>query len=111
MKQSVYCNQLLGYQGNQVTKITDLGSLSFSSGLLAVFSLKDRPPILVELEGGNNDVAWVNANGDRRAIRLVPLDTIDVDNPLFTVNLGDLSLTTLVFSADNPDLVILTDGY
>jgi len=88
-----------------------LGSLGLGSGLLAVFSLKDRPSILVKLEGGNDNVAWVNANGDRRAIRLVPLDTIDVDNPLFTVDLGDLSLTTLVFSSDNPDFVILTNGY
>jgi len=82
-----------------------------SGGLLAVFSLKDCPSILVKLEGGDNDVAWVDANRDRRAIRLVPLDTIDVDNPLFTVDLGDLSLATLVFSADNPDFVILANGY
>jgi hypothetical protein len=92
-------------------KVTDLGSLGLCGGLLAVFSLEDRPPILVKFEGGNNDVAWVDANGDRRAIRLVPLDTIDVDDPLFTINLGDLSLTTLVFSTDNPDLVIFTNGY
>jgi len=88
-----------------------IDSLNLSGGLLAVFSLKDRPPIFVNLEGGNNDVAWVDANGDRGAVRLVPLDTIDVDNPLFTVDLGDLSLTTLVFSTDNPDFVILTNGY
>ena len=93
-------------------KVTDIDSLNLSGGLLlAVFSLKDRPPILVELEGGNDDIAWVNTNGDRRAIRLVPLDTIDVDNPLFTVDLGDLSLTTLVFSTDNPDFIILPNRY
>jgi len=88
-----------------------LDSLVLSGGLLAVFSLKDRPPVLVKLEGGDNDVAWVDTNGDRRAVRLVPLDTVDVDNPLFTVDLGDLPLTTLVFSADNPDFVILANGY
>jgi hypothetical protein len=93
-------------------KVTDIDSLNLSGGLLlAVFSLKDRPPILVELEGGDNDVARVDANGDRRAVRLVPLDTIDVDDPLFTVDLGDLSLTTLVFSTDNPDFIILANGY
>jgi len=86
-------------------------SLILGGGLLAVFSLKDRPPILVELEGSDNDVAWVDANRDRRAVRLVPLDTVDVDDPLFTVDLGDLSLTTLVFSADNPDFVILPNRY
>jgi len=88
-----------------------LDGLNLSGGLLAVFSVKDCPPVLVEFERGNNDVAWVDTNGDRRAVRLVPLDAIDVDNPLFTVDLGDLSLTTLVFSTDNPDFVILTDGY
>jgi len=93
------------------TGVTDLDILNLSGGLLAVFSLKDRPPVLVNLEGGNNDVAWVDTNGDRGAVRLVSLDTIDVDNPFFTVHLGDLSLTTLVFSADDPDFVILTNGY
>ena len=96
---------------SQMTGVTDLNSLSFGGGLLAVFSLEDRPPILVKLEGCNNDVAWMDANGDRRAIRLVPLDTIDVDNPLFTVDLSDLSLTTLVLSTDNPDFVILANRY
>lgn len=94
-----------------MTKATDLVSLFLSSGLLAVFSFKDCSPILVKLEGGNNNVAWMDTNGDRRAVRLVPLDTIDVDDPLFTVNLGDLSLTALVFSTDDPDFVILTNGY
>ena len=93
-------------------KVTDIDSLNLSGGLLlAVFSLKDRPPILVELEGGDNDVARVDADGDRRAVRLVPLDTIDVDDPFFTVDLGDLSLTTLVFSTDNPDFIILPNRY
>jgi len=89
--------------------VTDLDGLS--GGLLAVFSVKDCPSILVELEGGNNYIAWVDANRDRRAVRLVPLDTIDVDNPLFTVDLSDLPLTTLVFSTDNPDFVILANRY
>ena len=90
-------------------KATDLSLLS--GDLLAIFSFKDRPPILVKLESGDDDVAWVDANGDRGAIRLVPLDTIDVDNPLFTVDLGDFSLATLVFSADDPDFVILSHWY
>jgi len=82
-----------------------------NGGLLAIFSFKDCSPILVKLERSNDDVAWVDANGNRRAVRLVPLNTIDVDNPLFTVDLGNLSLTTLVFPADNPDFVILAHRY
>ena len=94
-----------------ITKVTDLDSLGFAGGFFAIFSIKDCPPILVKLEGGNNDIAWVDANGNRRAVRLVPLDAIDVDDPLFTVDLSDLSLATLVLSTDNPDLVILANGY
>lgn len=80
-------------------------------GFLAVFSFKNRSPVLVKLQGSNYDVAWVDADGDRGAVRLVPLDTVDVDDPLFTVDLGDLSLTTLVFSTDNPDFVVLSHRY
>lgn len=83
----------------------------FNDSFLAIFSFENRPPILVELEGSNHDVAWVNANGDGRAVRFVPLDTVDVDDPLFTVDLGDLSLTALVFSADNSNFVILPHRY
>ena len=89
--------------------MTDLDLLN--GDLLAIFSFEDRPPILVELERCDDDVAWVNADGDRGSIGLVPLDTVDVDNPLFTVDLGNLSLATLVFSADDPNFVILSDGY
>jgi len=32
-----------------------------------------------------------------------------VDNPFLAVNLGDLSLTTLVFPSDNANLVIFAD--
>ncbi len=52
----------------------------------------------------------MDTNGDGRAIRLVALDTFDVDHPLLTVDLGDLALPALVLAADNPDLVILADG-
>ena len=90
-------------------RVTDLNV--FGDCFLAVFSFKNRPSILVELKGSNHDVAWVDANGNGRTVRLVPLDTVDVDNPLFTVDLGDLSLTTLVFSTDNPNFVILSHRY
>lgn len=36
--------------------------------LLAVLALEDCPPVLVELDGGNDNVAWVDANGSRRAV-------------------------------------------
>ena len=92
-----------------MTKVTNLNVLN--CGLLTVFSFENCPPVLVELESGNDDVAWVDANRDRRAVRLVPLDTVDVDNPLFTVDLGDLSLTTLVLSTDDSDFVVFAYRY
>ena len=69
----------------------------------------DRP-VLVKLDASNYDVAGVDANGNSRAIRLVALDTVDVDHPLLTVNLGDLALPTLVLAPDNPYLIVLADG-
>jgi len=95
--------------GEVTTKRRSLNLLN--GDLLAIFSFKDRPPVLVKFERGNYDVAWVDADGDRRAIRFVPLDTVDMDNPLFTVDLSDFSLATLVFSANNSDFVILSHRY
>ena len=51
----------------------------------------------------------MDTDGNGRAIRFVALDTVDVDHPLLTVDLGDLALPTLVLSTDNPDLVVLAD--
>ena len=68
-------------------------------------------PVLVELEVGDNNLAGVDADGDGSTVRLVALDTVDVDNPLLAVHLGHLALTTLVLAPDDPDLVILADGY
>lgn len=51
----------------------------------------------------------MDSDGGGRTVGLVPLDTVDVDNPFLAVHLGDLALTALVFAADNADLVILAD--
>jgi hypothetical protein len=58
-------------------------------------------PVLVELEGSDNNIARVNANGRCRAVDLVTVNTVYVNDPLFTVNLGDLSISSLVFSPHN----------
>lgn len=52
----------------------------------------------------------MDANGCASTIGLVACNTVNVDNPLLAVDLGDLSLTTLVFPSDNADLVIFADG-
>ena len=67
-------------------------------------------PVLVQLKVDNDNVAWVDANGNGCTVRLVALDAVDVDHPLLTVDLGDLALPTLVFAPNNPNLIVLTDG-
>lgn len=52
----------------------------------------------------------MDTNGNGGTIRLVALNTVNVDHPLLTVDLGDLALPTLILSANNPDLVVLADG-
>lgn len=67
-------------------------------------------PVLVQLDGGDDNIAGVDTNGDRRAVRLVSLDTVNVDNPLLAVHLRDLAFPSLVLAPHNPNLVILADG-
>lgn len=88
----------------------DVSAGGNSGSLVAVLALKDCPTILVELDGGDNDVGRVDADGGRSAVRLVAGDTVNVDDPLFAVDLGDLALSALVLAANDKDLVILTDG-
>jgi len=78
-------------------------------GLVPVLPLKDCPPVGIELDGGDNNIARVDSDGGGGAVGLVPLDTVNVDNPFLAVDLGDLALTTLVFAADDADLVVLAD--
>ena len=103
-------------------------NISCRSLLLAVLAVEDRPPVItsrskhvverkagdapvfVKLDGGDHHIAWVDTDGCCRAVRLVPLDTVDMDDPLLAVHLCDLALPTLVFAPDDPDLVILANG-
>lgn len=52
----------------------------------------------------------MDADGYGGTVRLVPLDTVDVDHPLLAVDLGDLALTTGVLSPRDSDLVVSADG-
>ena len=67
-------------------------------------------PVLVQLDGGNNNIAGMDTDGDGCTVRLVALDTVDMDHPLLTVYLGDLALPTLVLAPNNPYLVVLANG-
>lgn len=79
-------------------------------GFVTILPLQDSASIGVKFDSSDNDVAGVNANGRSRPIRLVSLHTVNVDDPLLAVDLGNFSLTSLVFSPDNANLIILADG-
>jgi hypothetical protein len=49
----------------------------------------------------------MNTDGNARTVRLVPLDTVYMDDPLLAVHLDDLALTPLVLPSDDPHLIIL----
>lgn len=72
-------------------------------------ALNDLFPVLVELELGNLDLAWCDAEGHSLAVGLFALDTLDVNHILEAVHRSDLALTTLVGSALDDDLVALGD--
>ena len=52
----------------------------------------------------------MDAEGNALAVGLLADNTVDVDDPLETVDAGDLALTALVGATDNGDLVVLADG-
>jgi len=78
--------------------------------LSAIFSVKDGPPVLVQLDVNDDNVAGMNADGHARTVRLVALDTVYMDHPLLAVHLSDLALTSLVLSSDDPHLIVFPDG-
>lgn len=50
----------------------------------------------------------MNANRYARAVCLVSLDTIDVNDPLLAVHLRDLAIAPLVLPPDDSYLIILS---
>ena len=71
---------------------------------------KDLLTVLVELEGGDDDLGGGNAEGNGLAVGLLAGDAVDVDDPLETVDRCDLALAALVGATDNGDLIVLADG-
>lgn len=80
--------------------------LGLATGLDA---LQDVLTVLVELELGDDDLGWVDANWDGLAGGLLADDALDVHDVLETVHGGDLALTALVGSTHNGNLIILAD--
>lgn len=99
-----HCNMNLNPGQNPLSRL-GLGSLTALSD-----ALQDLLTVLVEVELGDDDLGGVDTEGNALAVGLLADDTLDVDNPLKTVNAGDLALTALLASTDNGDLVVLADG-
>lgn len=53
----------------------------------------------------------MDANGGRSTVGFVALNPVNVDDPLFAVNLGDLALPSPVFTSDDFDFIILAYRY
>jgi len=68
---------------------------------------RSSSPVLVQLDSSNNNFTGMNANRHTRAVRLIPLDTIDVNDPLLAVHLCDLAIAPLVLAPDDPYFIIL----
>ena len=88
-----------------------LGNLTLLTLLGAVTTLKDGTTILVELKLGDLNVAGVDANLNSGAVGLLASDLVDVDHPLLTVDLNDLTVTALGGTTHDDDLIVLADGH
>jgi hypothetical protein len=78
--------------------------------ILLTLTFKDSNTGLVQLELGNNDLGGRDTNGSSGTVDLLARDAVNVDNPLLTVDLDDLTFTTLVGTTNDHDFVILADG-
>lgn len=74
-------------------------------------SLENVLSILVELEFADDNLARVNANLDRLAVRLLTRHSLDVNEVFQTVDRGDLAFSALVGATNDGDFVVLPDGH
>ena len=84
------------------------GSLGLATSLDA---LQDGLTVLVDVKLGDDDLGWVDAEWDGLARGLLLDNALNVHDVLETVYGGDLSLTALVGTTDNGDLVVLADWH
>ena len=82
----------------------------FSLSLRSVLSVKDCLSVFVNLQFVDDDLGWVNSNGNGDTVGLVTSKLLNVNDILATVNLDDLSVFSLVSSSGDCDFIILSDG-
>jgi hypothetical protein len=66
-------------------------------------------PVLVQLDSSDNDIAGMHADRRGRSVGLVALNTVDMDDPFFAVNLRNFSLTSFVFAPDNTNFIVFAN--
>jgi len=76
--------------------------------LLSVFAFQDSFPVLIQLDRCDDYVTGVDAYRGSRAVGLVPVYTVDVDDPLFAINLSNFAISSFIFSPNDHDFVILS---
>ena len=76
-----------------------------------VLAFKDGLAVLVELKLRDDTLGGMNSDLYSGPGLLLPCDAVNVNDPLFSVALDDLTLASLVGSPDNRNLVVLSDGH
>jgi len=77
--------------------------------LLAILPVENGAPVFVHLDGGNDDFTGVNADGHAGTIRLITVNTVNVDDPFLAVDLGHFAFAAHVLPAGDSDFVILAN--
>jgi hypothetical protein len=71
---------------------------------------KDLLTVLVELEGGDDDLGGRDAEGNGLAVGLLAGDAVDVDDPLETVDSCDLLLASYKDSRSTSIVCLVYEG-
>ena len=73
-------------------------------------TLQNFLTVLVQLNLGDDDLRWVDADRNALTVGLFTDNSLNVDRPLQTIDTCDLPLTSLVRSPNNLYLVVFADG-
>ena len=81
-----------------------------SSSLMTSLALKDVLTVLVQLKFSDLNLRGIDTNLAGRSVHLLASESFDVNNPLLSVDFGDLSLLTLEGTTDNLHFISLNNG-
>ena len=89
------------------------GVFLFLSILVVVvgLGLQEVFAVLVHLQLGNDETGRRDAHRHGCSVDLFSGESLDVNDPLLTVDCGDLSFSCLVHTPGDQNLVVLTNGH